>query len=155
MSTEIKESTSIVAFSEIGNDENKYVFTRGALITPTELYSKFLKWCSKLNKNIQYDIEHHDLDTNMIKVFKELIDRLHETDSAHKCEVPLVIDNSVYIGRLRYVNDISECGVRVPYLLGELSVRGIKTLKEANDLTHTYQFMDVNLRNLDDDWKEL
>lgn len=132
----------IYIFEEVGNAENKYVFTAPFMST-IELYTLFLKWCGKVNRNINKDIENHELDVKMVTIMDEL---LSDFDSVNA--VPMVIGNSVYIGTVDSVNNPYDTDIRTPYFRGELSVRPIRTLKDENDIQHKYQFSLVLVRDM-------
>ena len=123
-----REFDRIYIFEEVGNAENKYVFT--APFMPTiELYTLFLKWCGKVNRNIYKDIENHELDVEMTRIMDELLSDFDNVNA-----VPLVIGNSVYIGKVDSVDNPFDNDIRTPYFRGELSVRPIRTLKDENDI---------------------
>lgn len=132
----------IYIFEEVGNSENKYVFT-APFMSAIELYTLFLKWCGKVNRNIHRDIENHELDVKMVTIMDEL---LSDFDSVNA--VPMVIGNSVYIGTVDSVDNPYDTDIRTPYFRGELSVRPIRTLKEENDIRHKYQFSLVLVRDI-------
>ena len=136
----------IYIFEEVGNDENKYIFTAPFMST-IELYTLFLKWCGKVNHNIENDIEYHDLDIKMTTIMDEVLD-LDDFDDVSAATV--VICNSVYVGRVDYINDVFGDDTRTPYFKGELSVRPIHTLKEENDIRHKYQFSLLLVRDMED-----
>lgn len=126
----------IYIFEEVGNAENKYVFT-APFMSACELYTLFLKWCSKVNYNIADDIEDHELDVKMTTIMDELFS---SSDFDNVSAVPMVIGNSVYVGTMDFIQNPYETDIRTPYFRGELSVRPIHTLKEPNDIKHKYQF---------------
>lgn len=132
----------IYIFEEVGNAKNKYVFTAPFMST-IELYTLFLKWCGKVNRNIHKDIENHELDVKMVTIMDEL---LSDFDSVNA--VPMVIGNSVYIGTVDSVDNPFDNDIRTPYFRGELSVRPTHTLKEENDIRHKYQFSLVLVRDI-------
>ena len=132
----------IYIFEEVGNSENKYVFT-APFMSAIELYTLFLKWCGKVNRNINKDIENHELDVKMVTIMDELL-----SDFVNVNAVPLVIGNSVYIGTVNSVDNPFDNDIRTPYFRGELSVRPIHTLKEENDIRHKYQFSLVLARDI-------
>lgn len=134
----------IYIFEEVGNAKNKYIFTAPFMST-CELYSLFLKWCSKVNHNIENDIKDHDLDIKMTTIMDEV---LNSDDFDDVSAATVVICNSVYVGRVDYVNDMIVDDVRTPYFKGELSVRPIHTLKEQNNIRYKYQFSLVLVRNM-------
>lgn len=136
----------IYIFEEVGNAENKYVFTAPIMPTCT-LYELFLKWCAKLNDNIKKDIDQHDLEIKMTTIMNEL---LYSSEYGDTAVVPVVIENSVYVGTITNSAEITQVGVQTPYFRGDLSVRPIHTLKEENDIRHTYQFSVVLLGNISD-----
>ena len=132
----------IYIFEEVGNSENKYVFT-APFMSAIELYTLFLKWCGKVNRNINKDIENHELDVKMVTIMDELLSDFDNVNA-----VPLVIGNSVYIGTVNSVDNPFDNDIRTPYFRGELSVRPIHTLKEENDIRHKYQFSLVLARDI-------
>lgn len=134
----------IYIFEEIGNAENKYVFTAPFMST-IELYTLFLKWCGKVNSNIRKDIENHELDVKMTTIMNELFST---SDFDNVNAVPMVIGNSVYIGTVDSVDNPFDNDIRTPYVRGELSVCPIHTLKEENDIRHKYQFSLVLVRDI-------
>lgn len=138
----------IYIFEEVGNAENKYVFTAPFMST-CELYTLFLKWCGKVNRNINKDIENHELDVKMVTIMDEL---LSDFDSVNA--VPMVIGNSVYIGTVDSVDNPYDTDIRTPYFRGELSVRPIHTLKEENDIRHKYQFSLVEVMDMADGFED-
>ena len=138
----------IYIFEEVGNAENKYVFTAPFMST-CELYTLFLKWCGKVNRNIHKDIENHELDIKMVTIMDEL---LSDFDSVNA--VPMVIGNSVYIGTVDSVDNPFDNDIRTPYFRGELSVRPIHTLKEENDIRHKYQFSLVEVMDMADGFED-
>lgn len=137
-------------FEEVGNAENKYIFTAPFMST-CELYSLFLKWCSKVNHNIEDDIKDHDLDVKMTTIIDEV---LNSNDFDNVNVATVVICESVYVGRVDYVNDMIVDDVRTPYFKGELSVCPIHTLKEPNDIRHKYQFSLVLVRDMADGFED-
>lgn len=64
--------------------------------------------------------------------------------------VTVVICDSVYVGRVDFVNNPYDDTVRTPYFRGELSVRPIRLLKEPNNIRHKYQFSMVLVRDIAD-----
>lgn len=140
----------IYIFEEVGNAENKYIFTAPFMST-CELYSLFLKWCSKVNHNIENDIENHDLDIKMTTIMDEV---LNSDDFDDVNAATVVICNSVYVGRVDYINDVFGDDTRTPYFKGELLVRPINTLKEPNDIKHKYQFSLVLVRDMSDGFED-
>ena len=132
----------IYIFEEVGNAENKYVFTAPFMST-CELYTLFLKWCGKVNRNIYKDIENHELDVEMTRIMDELLSDFDNVNA-----VPMVIGNSVYIGKVDSVDNPFDNDIRTPYFRGELSVRPIRTLKDENDIRHKYQFSLVLVRDI-------
>lgn len=96
-----------------------------------------------MNSNICKDIENHELDVEMTRIMDEL---LSDFDNVHA--VPMVIGNSVYIGKVDSVDNPFDNDIRTPYFRGELSVRPIHTLKEENDIRHKYQFSLVLVRDM-------
>lgn len=140
----------IYIFEEVGNAENKYVFTAPFMST-VELYTLFLKWCSKVNQNIEDDIEDHDLDFKMTTIMDEL---LNSDDFDDVSAATVVICNSVYVGRVDFVNNPYDDTVRTPYFSGELSVRPIRTLKEPNNIRHKYQFSLLLVRDIADGFED-
>lgn len=134
----------IYIFEEVGNSENKYVFTAPFMST-IELYTLFLKWCGKVNSNIRKDIENHELDVKMTTIMNELSST---SDFDNVNAVPMVIGNSVYIGTVDSVDNPFDNDIRTPYFRGELSVCPIHTLKEENDIRHKYQFSLVLVRDI-------
>lgn len=138
----------IYIFEEVGNAENKYVFT-APFMSAIELYTLFLKWCGKMNYNIEDDIEDHELDVKMTTIMDEL---LSDFDNIHA--VPMVIGNSVYIGTVDSIDNPFDNDIRTPYFRGELSVRPIRTLKEENDIRHKYQFSLVEVMDMADGFED-
>ena len=138
----------IYIFEEVGNSENKYVFT-APFMSAIELYTLFLKWCGKVNSNIHRDIENHELDVKMVTIMDEL---LSDFDSVNA--VPMVIGNSVYIGTVDSVENPFDNDIRTPYFRGELLVRPIHTLKEENDIRHKYQFSLVLVRDIAEEFED-
>ena len=132
----------IYIFEEIGNAKNKYVFT-APFMSAIELYTLFLKWCGKVNRNIYKDIENHELDVEMTRIMDELLSDFDNVNA-----VPMVIGNSVYIGKVDSVDNPFDNDIRTPYFRGELSVRPICTLKDENDIRHKYQFSLVLVRDM-------
>ena len=132
----------IYIFEEVGNAENKYVFT-APFMSAIELYTLFLKWCGKVNRNIYKDIENHELDVEMTRIMDELLSDFDNVNA-----VPMVIGNSVYIGKVDSVDNPFDNDIRTPYFRGELSVRPIRTLKDENDIRHKYQFSLVLVRDM-------
>ena len=141
-----REFDRIYTFEEVGNDENKYVFTAPFMST-IELYKTFLKWCSKVNFQIAEDIEDHDLDTRMITIMDEL---LSSNDFDNVNAVPMVIGNSVYVGDIDFIQNPYDTDINTPYFRGELLVRPIHTLKEESDIRRKYQFSMVLVRDMAD-----
>lgn len=139
-----REFDRIYIFEEVGNAENKYVFTAPFMST-IELYTLFLKWCGKVNSNIRKDIENHELDVKMTTIMNELFST---SDFDNVNAVPMVIGNSVYIGKVDSVDNPFDNDIRTPYFRGELSVRPIRTLKDENDIRHKYQFSLVLVRDM-------
>lgn len=137
-----REFDRIYIFEEVGNARNKYVFTAPFMST-IELYTIFLKWCGKVNRNIYKDIENHELDVEMTKIMDELLSDFDNVNA-----VPMVIGNSVYIGKVDLVDNPFDNDIRTPYFRGELSVRPIHTLKEENDIRHKYQFSLVEVMDI-------
>lgn len=137
-----REFDRIYIFEEVGNAKNKYVFTAPFMST-IELYTLFLKWCGKVNRNIYKDIENHELDVEMTRIMDELLSDFDNVNA-----VPLVIGNSVYIGKVDSVDNPFDNDIRTPYFRGELSVRPIRTLKDENDIRHKYQFSLVLVRDM-------
>lgn len=140
----------ICIFEEVGNAENKYIFTAPFMST-CELYSLFLKWCAKVNHNIEDDIKDHELDVKITTIIDEVLnsDDFNDINAA-----TVVICDSVYIGRLDFVDNPYDDSVRTPYFRGELSVRPIHTLKEENDIRHKYQFSLVLVRDMADGFED-
>ena len=114
-----------------------------------ELYTLFLKWCGKVNRNIYKDIENHELDVEMTRIMDEL---LSDFDNVHA--VPMVIGNSVYIGTVDSIDNPFDNDIRTPYFRGELLVRPIHTLKEENDIRHKYQFSLVEVMDMADGFED-
>lgn len=141
-----REFGRIYIFEEVGNAKNKYVFTAPIMTTCT-LYELFLKWCAKLNDNIKKDIDQHDLEIKMTTIMDEL---LYSSEYGDKTVVPVVIEDSVYIGTITDSAEITQVGVQTPYLRGELTVRPIRTLKEENNIKHKYLFSEVMTSNISD-----
>lgn len=141
-----REFDRIYIFEEIGNSENKYVFT-APFMSSIELYTLFLKWCGKVNQNIEDDIEDHDLNFKMTTIMDEL---LNSDDFDDVSAATVVICNSVYVGRVDFVNNPYNDTIRTPYFRGELSVSPIHTLKEENDIRHKYQFSMALVRDIAD-----
>lgn len=140
----------IYIFEEVGNAENKYVFTAPFMST-IELYTLFLKWCGKVNHNIEGDIEDHELDVKMTTIMDELFS---SSDFDNVSAVPMVIGNSVYVGTVDSVDNPFDNDIRTPYFRGELSVRPIHTLKEENDIRHKYQFSLVEVMDMADGFED-
>lgn len=107
-----REFDRIYIFEEVGNAENKYVFTAPFMST-IELYTLFLKWCGKVNRNIYKDIENHELDVEMTRIMDELLSDFDNVNA-----VPLVIENSVYIGKVDSVDNPFDNDIRTPYFRG-------------------------------------
>lgn len=145
-----REFDRIYIFEEVGNAKNKYVFTAPFMST-IELYTLFLKWCGKMNSNIDKDIENHELDIKMTTIMDELFS---SSDFNNVNAVPMVIGNSVYIGAVDSVDNPFNNDIRTPYFKGELSVRPIHTLKEENDIKHKYQFSLVLVRDIAEDFED-
>ena len=114
-----------------------------------ELYTLFLKWCGKVNRNIYKDIENHELDVEMTRIMDELLSDFDNVNA-----VPMVIGNSVYIGKVDSVDNPFDNDIRTPYFRGELSVRPIRTLKDENDIRHKYQFSLVLVRDMADGFED-
>jgi hypothetical protein len=140
----------IYIFEEVGNAENKYVFT-APFMSAIELYTLFLKWCGKVNYNIEGDIEDHELDVKMTTIMDELFS---SSDLDNVSAVPMVIGNSVYVGTMDFINNPHETDTMTPYFRGELSVRPIHTLKEPNDIKHEYQFSLVLVKDIADGFED-
>lgn len=140
----------IYIFEEIGNAENKYIFT-APFMSAIELYTLFLKWCGKVNGNVNKDIENHELDIKMTTIIDEVLNS-EDFDDVNVATV--VICDSVYVGRVDYVNDMIVDDVRTPYFKGELSVCPIHTMKEPNDIRHKYQFSLVLVRDMADGFED-
>ena len=140
----------IYIFEEVGNNKNKYIFTAPFMST-IELYTLFLKWCGKMNSNIHKDIENHELDVKMTTIIDEVLN-CDDFDDVNVATV--VICDSVYVGRVDYVNDMIVDDVRTPCFKGELSVCPIHTMKEPNDIRHKYQFSLVLVRDMADGFED-
>lgn len=140
----------IYIFEEVGNAENKYVFT-APFMSAIELYTLFLKWCGKVNYNIEDDIEDHELDVKMTTIMVELF---ASSDFDYVSAVPMVIGNSVYVGTMDFIQNPYETDIRTPHFRGELSVRPIHTLKEPNDIKHKYQFSLVEVMDMADGFED-
>ena len=140
----------IYVFEEVGNAENKYVFT-APFMSAIEIYTLFLKWCGKMNYNIEDDIEDHELDVKMTTIMDELF---ASRDFDYVSAVPMVIGNSVYVGTMDYIQNPYDTDIRTSYFRGELSVRPIHTLKEENDITHKYQFSLVEVMDMADGFED-
>ena len=140
----------IYIFEEVGNVENKYVFT-APFMSAIELYTLFLKWCSKMNGNIDKDIKNYELDVKMTTVMNEVLNS-DDLDDVNVATV--VICDSVYVGRVNFVNNPYDDTARTPYFRGELSIRPIRTLKEPNDIRHKYQFSLVLVRDMADGFED-
>ena len=140
----------IYIFEEVGNAENKYVFTAPFMST-VELYTLFLKWCGVVNNNIEKDIENHELDIKMTTIIDEVLN-CDDFDDVNVATV--VICDSVYIGRVDFVNNPCDDTARTPYFKGELSVRPIRSLKEPNNIRHKYQFSMVLVRDIADGFED-
>ena len=136
----------IYIFEEVGNDKNKYIFTAPFMST-IELYTLFLKWCGRMNSNIHKDIENHELDVKMTTIIDEVLN-CDDFDDVNVATV--VICDSVYVGRVDFVNNPYDDAIRTPYFKGELSVRPIHTLKEENDIKHKYHFSMALVRDIAD-----
>lgn len=134
----------IYVFEEVGNAENKYVFTAPFMST-IELYTLFLRWCGKVNGNVNKDIENHELDIKMTAIMDEVLNS-DDLDDVNVATV--VICNSVYVGRVDFVDNPYDNDIRTPYFRGELSVRPIHTLQEENDIRRKYQFSLVLVRDM-------
>ena len=145
-----REFDRIYIFEEIGNAKNKYVFT-APFMSAIELYTLFLKWCGKVNYNIEDDIEDHELDVKMTTIMDELF---ASSDFDYVSAVPMVIGNSVYVGTMDFIQNLYETDIRTPYFRGELSVRPIHTLKEENDIRHKYQFSLVEVMDMADGFED-
>ena len=143
-----REFDRIYIFEEVGNSENKYVFT-APFMSAIELYTLFLKWCGKVNRNINKDIENHELDVKMVTIMDELLSDFDNVNA-----VPMVIGNSVYIGTMDFIQNPYDTDIRTPYFRGELSVRPIHTLKEENDIKHKYQFSLVEVMDMADGFED-
>lgn len=141
-----REFDRIYVFEEVGNAENKYVFT-APFMSAIELYTLFLKWCGRMNSNIHKDIENHELDVKMTTIIDEVLNS-DDLDDVNVATV--VICDSVYVGRVDFVNNPYDDTVRTPYFRGELSVRPIRSLKEPNNIRHKYQFSMVLVRDIAD-----
>lgn len=141
-----REFDRIYVFEEVGNVENKYVFT-APFMSAIELYTLFLKWCGRMNSNIHKDIENHELDVKMTTIIDEVLNS-DDLDDVNVATV--VICDSVYVGRVDFVNNPYDDTVRTPYFRGELSVRPIRSLKEPNNIRHKYQFSMVLVRDIAD-----
>ena len=140
----------IYIFEEVGNDKNKYIFTAPFMLT-IELYTLFLKWCGRMNSNIHKDIENHELDVKMTTIIDEVLN-CDDFDDVNVATV--VICDSVYVGRVDFVNNPYDDAIRTPYFKGELSVRPIRTLKEPNNIRHKYQFSMVLVRDMADGFED-
>ena len=141
----------IYIFEEVGNAEDKYVFT-APFMSAIELYKLFLKWCSKVNFQIAEDIEDHELDTRMTTTMDELLSS-NDFDTINA--VQMVIGNSVYVGTMDFVDNPYDTDINTPYFRGELSVRPIHTLKEENDIKHKYQFSLVLVRDIAEEFEDV
>lgn len=131
-----REFDRIYIFEEIGNAENKYVF-KAPVMTPCELYELFLTWCSKINNTIKKDIDIHDLGIKMTTVMNELF---YSDEFDDITTVPMVIEDSLYVGIMDFIQNPYETDIRTPYFRGELSVRPVRRLQGENDIRHKYQF---------------
>lgn len=140
----------IYIFEEVGNAEDKYVFT-APFMSAIELYKLFLKWCSKVNFQIAEDIEDHELDTRMTTTMDELLSS-NDFDTINA--IQMVIGNSVYVGTMDFVDNPYDTDINTPYFRGELLVRPIHTLKEENDIRHKYQFSMVLVRDIADGFED-
>lgn len=140
----------IYIFEEVGNAEDKYVFT-APFMSAIELYKLFLKWCSKVNFQIAEDIEDHELDTGMTTTMDELLSS-NDFDTINA--VQMVIGNSVYVGTMDFVDNPYDTDINTPYVRGELLVRPIHTLKEENYIRHKYQFSMVLVRDIADGFED-
>ena len=141
-----REFDRIYVFEEVGNAENKYVFT-APFMSAIELYTLFLKWCGKVNGNVNKDIKNYELDIKMTTIIDEVLN----SDDLDDLNVETVeICDSVYVGRVDFVNNPYDDTVRTPYFRGELSVRPIRSLKESNNIRHKYQFSMVLVRDIAD-----
>lgn len=140
----------IYIFEEVGNDKNKYIFTAPFMST-IELYTLFLKWCGRMNSNIHKDVENHELDVKMTTIIDEVLN-CDDFDDVNVATV--VICDSVYVGRVDFVNNPYDDAIRTPYFKGELSVRPIRTLKEPNNIRHKYQFSMVLVRDMADGFED-
>lgn len=141
-----REFDRIYVFEEVGNAENKYVFT-APFMSAIELYTLFLKWCGKVNGNVNKDIKNHELDIKMTTIIDEVLNS-DDLDDVNVATV--VICDSVYVGRVDFVNNPYDDTVQTPYFRGELSVRPIRSLKEPNNIRHKYQFSMVLVRDIAD-----
>lgn len=140
----------IYVFEEVGNAENKYFFTAPFMST-VELYTLFLRWCGKVNGNVNKDIENHKLDIKMTAIMDEVLNS-DDLDDVNVATV--VICDSVYVGRVDFVDNPYDDTVRTPYFRGELSVRPIHTLQKENDIRHKYQFSMVLVRDIADGFED-
>ena len=145
-----REFDRIYVFEEVGNAENKYVFT-APFMSAIELYTLFLKWCGEVNGNVNKDIENHELDIKMTTIIDEVLNS-DDLDGVNVATV--VICDSVYVGRVDFVNNPYDDTVRTPYFKGELSVRPIRSLKEPNNIRHKYQFSMVLVRDIADGFED-
>lgn len=140
----------IYIFEEVGNAEDKYVFT-APFMSAIELYKLFLKWCSKVNFQIAEDIEDHELDTGMTTTMDELLSS-NDFDTINAEQ--MVIGDSVYVGTMDFVDNPYDTDINTPYFRGELLVLPIHTLKEENDIRHKYQFSMVLVRDIADGFED-
>lgn len=101
----------------------------------------------KTQRQYQKDIDQHDLEIKMTTIMDEL---LYSSEYGDTTVVPVVIEDSVYIGAITGSAEITQVGVQTPYLRGELAVRPIRTLKEENNIKHKYQFSEVLSSNISD-----
>ena len=145
-----REFDRIYIFEEIGDAKNKYVFTAPFMST-VELYTLFLRWCGKVNGNVNKDIENHELDIKMAAIMDEVLNS-DDLDDVNVATV--VICDSVYVGTVDFVNNLYDDTVRTPYFRGELSARPIRTLKEPNNIGHKYQFSMVLVRDIADGFED-
>ena len=145
-----REFDRIYIFEEVGNAENKYVFT-APFMSAIELYTLFLKWCGKVSGNVNKDIKNHELDVKMTTIIDEVLNS-DDLDDVNVATV--VICNSVYVGRVDFVNNPYDDATRTPYFRGELSVCPIRSLKEPNNIRHKYQFSMVLVRDIADGFED-
>lgn len=64
--------------------------------------------------------------------------------------VLMVIENSVYIGIMDFVDNSYDTDINILYFRGELLVCSIYILKKENDIRHKYQFSMVLVRDITD-----